>query len=442
MRSMVKKWSRLLHVLGLIAVTGLILCMGKPASAQDELSFVYGTNHYNGAVFNSTFVPPSINTFYLIANNTSMIASKMTRVYYWPLTNELKPDWDQANISVDGTLEILKNNTLFKSIEITNYVIQYDAQDKFNTLQLYLGEDAVAARTNFEALQDQYREDLFSYHQALDAYREKFEAALADLQAGNITEDEMPERPEPLQDLTLFSTNLLVGFPINLPEGTYQVQLRRPDGSIQPDSQKKLVVFNPVRKGIGYKVFAEERWTAPEETKDVNEIIYSLPGRRIYFEPFYQIEFNELYYTRLNNPQDKQARRDRNIWVPFEFVQDAKLIQQSAQKREEIEMKDYFVHQIAGSALGYQIEEHDPESDTEVSFRGFEVEVDSSAIQIKLVDQGGTSLTNSPRELRVLQTYNSIWIFVISGLPLVGGIVAVLLRRGSVDTEKANEQEY
>jgi hypothetical protein len=368
-----------------------------------------------------------------------MIASRYTLVYYWPLTDEVKPDWDEVNIIVDGQLEILKNNTLFETIEMTNYVIQYDGLDKLGTLQLYLGDDAVAARQYFEELQVQYRDDLFAYFEEMDSYREAFQLALAELQAGNITEEEMPEPPDPQQDLTLFSTNLLVGFPVNLTEGTYTVQLRLPDGNIQPDSRKTLVVFNPIQEGVGYKVIAEERWSAPEQSKEGNEIIYSLLGKKIYLEPFYQIEFNELNYVRMNDPQDTQARRDRNVWVPFDNVREVSLELCSKYESLKLDMEDYYVRQLAGSALGYEIVLHSPDSDRDVTFSGFEIVVDAAEIHIQLVDSSGNVLPYSQREIRILQTDNSLWVYSLSILPLVVGLVAVFLRRRSVNINKVNE---
>ncbi len=438
---MMKPISRLLRCGGMLVLLGVMLHFSRAAGAQEELSFVYGTNHFNGAAYSSTFVPPAVDTFYLIADQPSMVASRMTRVYYWPLTNEEKPDWDQANIVVDGQLEVLEDNRLVSTVEMTSYVIQYDNLDKFGTIRLYLGDEAVAARQTFDALQVQYREDLFKYYEAMEVYRQEFQAALAELQAGTITEDQMPEPPEPQKDLSLFSTNLLVGFPLDLAEGDYTIQLRLPDGSIQADSRKKLVVFSPLQEGIGYNVITEERWSAPEISQEENQIIYSVPGKRVYLEPYYQTQFNEQYYTRLNNPQDTQARRDRNVWVPFQMIEPGHLLTRvDPVKSVELELKDFHVNQIAGSALGYEIVERLPESGYETTFRAFVIEVDQPEIHILIKDSQGNVLPYSERELRVLNTANAVWIYALSALPLAGGLVAILLRKRSV--KEINTQDH
>ncbi|MBN2044350.1 MAG: hypothetical protein JW757_04950 [Anaerolineales bacterium] len=432
-------WMR--RVFLLIIVIVIMAVAAYSVAAQEELTFVYGTNHFNGAVFSSAFVPDSVDTFYLISDHISIVAGRLTRVYYWPLTNELKPDWDEANIVVEGELEILENDRIIQTIALTDYVIQYDARDRFGTTELFLGDAAVVARQNFEDLQKQYREDLAAYFQELNNYRQAFQAALAELQAGNITEDELPEPPEAQEDLSLFSTDLLMGFPVNLPDGNYTVQLRLPDGSIQPNSRKRLVVFSPIQEGIGYNVITEERWTVPEESKEANQIIYSLSGKKMYLEPFYQIQFNELFYTRLNNPQDTQARRDRNVWIPFEYVKDVMLEVNSAGSSKQIAMENYFVRQLTGSALGYEIMIHNPGSDRDVTFSGFAIDVDSPEMHIEVVDSGGNLLQYSQREIRVLNTSRSIWVYVLSGLPLLGGVAAVLMRRRSVDSGNLNGQK-
>jgi hypothetical protein len=328
-----------------------------------------------------------------------------------------------------------------EAIEMTPYAIQYDGLNRLETLRLYLGEEAISARQNYEQLQKQYREDLFAYHQRLNVYREEFQAALADFQAGKITEEQIPERPEPLRDFTLFSTELLVGFPVELPPGSYALQLRLPDGSIQPNSQKRLVVFRPVQEGIGYEVIVEERWTAPEQSTKEEEVIYSLPAAGIYLKPFYQVQYNELFYARMNNPQDTQARQDRVVWVPFEYVEDARLLLRQAGETVELEMQDYYVRQIAGSTLGYEIVLHDPASDQAPTFRGFEVGVDAAEVHLQLLDESGERLPYSAREVRALKTRNSNWVYGLSAIPLLIGVLVVFLRRGSVKAIKMNGQE-
>jgi hypothetical protein len=102
-------------------------------------------------------------------------------------------------------------------------------------------------------------------------------------------------------------------------------------------------------------------------------------------------------------------------------------------------MEDYYVRQLAGSALGYEIVLHGPDSDRDVTFSGFEIFVDDPEMQIHLLDTDGNVMPHSQREIRILQTDNSPWIYALSILPLFGGLVAILLRRRSIKINNVNE---
>ena len=326
MRTSMKKLSMTSRV---VVVLSIIISSFIPhtifAQTSENLDFVYGTNHYNGATYSSAFIPSSVDTQYLLADHTSIVAARFTQVYYWQVTNEYKADWDSKNIVVDGTLEVLKSNKLVQSIDLSEYIIQYDGNNKINTSRLYLGGEAIAARTNYETLQAKYRDDLHSYYQLLNNYTALYQAAFAELQKGNITEDQLPQSPTPLADFSLFSTDVLYGFPVTLPVGEYIIRLKLSDQSIQQGSIKKLVVFKDLGDGIGYSIAGEARWNLPEDTLSDSEVIYGLKGGIYYIQPVYQKLYNERYYKRMNNPQDKTARIDRTIWVPFHSAENVKM---------------------------------------------------------------------------------------------------------------------
>jgi hypothetical protein len=424
----------------LLVVAGVIFCLPGTVQAQQtgELSFVYGTNHFDGAVYSSTFIPPTVDTVYLLADHTSILASRLTNVYYWPITNEYKADWDVANVMVEGSLEILKGNFVVETIPMTEYVIQYDGLDQIGTTHLYLGDKAVTARTDFENLQTQYREDLYQYYEDLNNYREAFQAALADLQAGIITEDQLPAMPEPLADLTLFSTNLLWGFPVDMPAGTYKIQLRTDEGELLPESIKDLVVFEPLNEGIGYELFSEERWSDSEPSQDFHSVIYTLKNQSFFVEPYYQKQYNQLKYTRMNNPQDNLARSDRTIWVSLRPAEDVTLNIQNSSGNQTVELESYFVQQIAGSRLGYEIVPFDPESMNQASFMAFRVDLQNvpGSTAIQLLDQNGNIIQGSYRQVHVLRTQNTSWVYLFAVVPLALGLFALYRRKRKVQDVK------
>ena len=419
----------------LLAGIFLTAILYAPVLADGEdLDFAYGTNHYNGAAYSSAMVPPAVEEFYLIADVDNIVAAKYTDVYYWALTNEYKANWDAANEIVDGSLEVYQGNKRYQTIERSRYVIQYDSLDKYGTITLFTGEDAAKARQNFEDMQTAYRDALYEYNEAMVTYRDEFQAALEKYQQGLITEDEFPVQPEKSEDMTLFSTEILEGFVVNLPQGSYTVQVRLPDGSIQADSQKKLVVFEAYQDGVSYNVLAEDRWTTPETSEDINETIYTVNENALYFQPYYAKQYNELHYLRMNDPQDKTARLDRYVWVPFTPVKDATIQVETSAGETSIAEKAYYVRQLLGSSLGYQIVEFDPENMTAASFEGYQLLTNAGEDRyfIELQDGQGEVLTGSSRRIHIISSDKNWMVYAVSFIPVAIGVLLILLRRKKV----------
>lgn len=416
----------------LILVAGTLLLAGNkisPISADEgELEFVYGTNHFNGTTFSSSMIPPKIDTFYLISDVTNIVSPKFTKIYYWPLTNEYKADWSSTNINVEGTLEILQRGSIIQHVDQTSYVIQYDVRDEQNTTKLYLGDDAVEARKHFEQLLKDYRDDLFTYYEKYNQYREELDAALKDLKAGKITVADLPEEPEKGQDVTLFSTDLVKGFPINLATGEYDVRLRLPDGSIQAGSEKHLIVFDSIGEGIGYKVITRERWIKPEISNTQDEIVYAIADKVIYLEPFIQKEYNELFYSRMNNPQDRMARYDKTIWVPISSIKNADLIISGDRIISKIKLESYYVKQLPGNKLGYKIQKFNSSENNQPSFSGYKYKVTGDIVTVWLEDSSGNLLQKSKRDIRLLHTQGTWLLYVLSSLPLLLGLILFVMR--------------
>ena len=436
-----KRFFNLKNLLAGMLMLGILLAafIYMPVLADgNELDFAYGTNHYNGAAYSSAMIPPSVEDFYLIADVDNIVAAKYTDVYYWALTNEYKANWDAVNEIADGSLEVYKGSDLYQTIERTQYVIQYDSLDKYGTIALFTGVDAAQARQNFEDMQTAYRDALYEYNDAMVAYRDEFQAALEKYQQGLITEDEFPVQPEKSEDMTLFSTETLEGFVVNLPEDIYTVQVRLPDGSIQADSQKQLVVFGAHQDGVSYNILAEDRWTTPETSEDINETVYTVNENSLYFQPYQAKQYNELYYMRMNDPQNKTVRNDRYVWVPFTPVKDASIRVKTGGDTISIDEKAYYVKQLLGSTLGYQIVEFDPETMSASSFEGYQLLTDSGEerYDIELVDEQGVPLTGSQRKIHIVSSEKSWIVYALSFLPIGIGILLIVLRRKKVQYVK------
>lgn len=437
---MIKK---LLFSLCLLIIASISVGISSVSSfnyADDGLDFVYGTNHFDGNLISSTFIPPAITEMYLIADQINVLSARFTDVYYWPITNEYRADWNKANIVIEGELEIIKDGEIYDIVTIDYYVRQFDALDQQNTSRFFFGNEAIIAREEFELRQSQYRQDLFNYHQLMNEYRKEFQQALADLQAGLITEDQIPERPEAFDEFTLFSTELLRGFQLNLPSGRYSIQFRTSSGEVIPQSRKNLIVFSHLREGVGFKIIPEDRWTAPEFSQDNTEVIYTLRDKTFYLEPFLQKQYNQLYYVRMNNPQDTLARSDHTIWVAHRPAENVNLRINSAFGTVEQEMSQFNVQQLPGPRLGYEIIEFDPEVMNQPTFRGFKFSVSGgySRFTIVLIDSNNQIIPGGGRDIHVLFIERRNVLYLFPAIPVLIGIVIVVLRKKNVKNIKVS----
>jgi hypothetical protein len=99
------------------------------------------------------------------------------------------------------------------------------------------------------------------------------------------------------------------------------------------------------------------------------------------------------------------------------------------------------VQQFAGSRLGYEIVEFDPESMNSPSFSGFKVEIEHpfTNYTIELGEREGQVTIGSHRHIRVILVERQNLIYVVSGIPLLVGIGAIIIRKRTIRDEKVIE---
>jgi len=220
------------------------------------------------------------------------------------------------------------------------------------------------------------------------------------------------------------------GSAVDLPAGRYAVRVRANDGSIVPGSQKKLVVFAPRRQGLGYQIVPQEEWIRPERTNVPADVIYAREGSVLYLQPYVEEEYNDLYYTHLENPQSQSGRRDRWTWVhvrPFE--QAGNLILDFGGQTVEVLAKPYRVEQLPGSRLGYKVVDDDSAAEKPlpdlVAYQLF-VDANHASYGLQLQDADGKTVFGSQRQVRRVPEINSWALYFLAGLPVtVGGFVLV-----------------
>ena len=424
-------------ILSLLTILALpLVCTLTPADAATPArtrAFVYGVTYYDGLSYGSTMVTPSSNTIYLMAGHLNVLILRQTMIYFWPLTNDYQADWSALNKPVGGMLEILRQGSRVSQVTLDDYVVQYDSIDPADTVQLYRGAAARQQVTRVKDLQQAYSRHLMDYDRAELKWRNKMDDLLRKGLHGGKVKGHVPPEPVAPMPVLLVTTNLDQGYAFVLNEGTYAIQVRRADGSIAPDSRKKLVVFSAQSQtAIGYDVVPEQRWTVPDQSLDPASVIYTTAGTTLYLQPYHETRVGTAQNARMREPQDVLAQPGVSTWIEQNPVPKGSLrIMRGRQIVADVPLQAWYVLQSPGPAFGYEVVPFDPRTMDTATFKGFRV--DPSLLQngasIVLLDQHGQAIPGSARPIRVLRTDVMSILYGIAGLPLLGGIGAWLIRR-------------
>lgn len=412
-------------------------------SRQEQ--FVYSFNVFNGKGWSGGFCPQSENTIYFIANKDNALSARKTLVYFWPITGKYRAAWETLNEDVQGTLEILKNERMVKKLEEKDTVLCYPEGYWSEENSLYTGEEAKKWFQKYKKAQDEYEKALNKYYEAKAEYGKKmdkfFEEVKKRREAGekgslNI---KVPQKPEPPEGPEVYVTKPEKKYVINLPAGKYKIRLRVKDGTIVEGSERNLLVFTARRKGgIGYEIIPGNRWTKREECNDPAKVIYAAGKNLLYFLPYQQNEYNQLYYNKLLDPQN-EGRKDSWRWVHTKPIKDVFLLFFGGEKLlERVENKPYKVKQVSGPNLGYNIveftrEEYPRGKPTFEGYRlGLSQELSSpQGYRIYLQKKEENDIiSGSKREIRLVRKGNAHFLYYLSIFPLViGGVVFAIRRR-------------
>lgn len=139
----------------------------------------------------------------------------------------------------------------------------------------------------------------------------------------------------------------------------------------------------------------------------------------------------------MNDPQDKTSRLDRYIWVPLTPLEKAGTVALVTDESKTIPYEEFFVRQLPGGKLGYEIVDFDPDTMTESSFGGYRIGLEDNADQFSLfmMDEEGEQIPGSARQIRAVRTNQKYIIYILSALPLLFGLGNVIWRRSKVQSE-------
>ncbi|HHY46827.1 MAG TPA: hypothetical protein GX506_05945 [Firmicutes bacterium] len=441
-----------LAVLAAIAVGAFASSMVPVVSAAEPPKVrerVYGLQLWDGKTYQSTFCPGSINEVYMLSGVDNIVTPLVTDVYYWPITQEYMGDWFGYRKELKGTLEIWQGSKKVASLSPVKYVLVYPQGPYSDEVELEVGYMAEQKYKEYKNMVDKYYKEVFEYYSAQSEYEKKLSEFLKDPKKFG-KPPVAPAQPIPPREYVTEPQEAMI---VNLPPGRYEMQFiehlesaagskpgEAKDGK-EPEPRgslsKKLIVFSPRRRGIGYEIIPEEKWTMPSNSDEPRETLYMEGKRVIFLKAFDESEYNSKGYRRLRELQKPFAGRglenqyewihhtDRTSDVELQIVEGGRVL-------KTVKPKPYRVVQTPGYSLGYKIVEYDPEKDKgrEPSFEAFKVEVDArSGMEIRLVDKQGKIIPESIRMIRVVNRAGSVFAFLVGAVPLLFGIAVVVTRR-------------
>jgi hypothetical protein len=426
---------RIVFVLTLISIY-LFLFASVTQSEEPELKeeFVYELYLWNGKTYNYTFCPYEIDDIYIIAEKPSVFTLKKTDVYYWPITNEYRANWFEKNELLEGTLQIMQGDKVIDEYEITKYCFQQPSGTYTDEKILLTGEEAQEVYNGYKKTKDNYEGLVKNYYEKVEEYEEIMNE-LAEEKRGEIKRSDIPEYPEYPVAPREFVTEPKMAFILNVEEGIYKVRFRDKDDNVVSNTEKRLIVFGERREGITYKILNEEKWTYPELSNEKEDILYIKGKQTVFLQPFTAVEYPEKGYnklTKLNNINTEELSQRNWQWIQLnkqsgvtvQLIKDDNVV-------EEINEKPYYVKQLPGYVLGYEIIEYDENMDKKPSFWAYKLDLKmiEKGYKIRLVDSKGDVLSGSGRKIRSVKGYNIVYLFIFSFIPLVCGLIVYIKTR-------------
>jgi hypothetical protein len=427
----------------------LFLCAGvlfADVPVREE-QFIYSILAFNGKDYAGTFAREEADTLYLVAGVDNFLTVRNVFVYFWPITQDWKTDTSTLNVPFEGTLELSGREAEPERLGMTPYTY-YNIRGEYELNWKVAKEaEAEAAWQRYQGLMDAYWQSVSEYYEK----RAMYEAMLnqltvtitkmrdegKDVTALIDTLKELKSPPEPQYPTEYIVPPVPVqnAFILNLPVGEYQIRFFSDDGQIMEGSERRIVAFEKRRaEAIGLEVIPGDKWTRPVESKTPASVLYIDGSTDLYLRPFFQQEYNDLYYEKMRK-NDAKGNPRLMKWVRIQQVPRARVeVSRPSSETQMILEEPFYVEQVKGAALGYQIVPFDPEGkhkDREPSLQAFHVPIseDQRVIRLRVQDKEGQYLPTSERQIRVI-TPSRIGIIslILAALPLVVMII-VMARR-------------
>ena len=447
------RWMRRLRGGGAAALVLLLGAAGLAAQAPlREEQFVYSIVAFNGRDYAGTFARREADTIYLMADVDNFITARNALVYFWPITGEWKLDLSELDVPFEGTLELGGRGREPRRIGMTPYTY-------YNVRGEYELNWKVATEAAAEAVVQHSRELIAAYYDAVQAFQREralYEELLNEL-AGVITalrregrdvtalvaeleKLQPPAQPEPPDHYVVPPSTIQQAFILNLPVGQYDIRFLTADGDVMEGSERRIVTFARRRaEAVGLEVIPADKWTRPVESTSPASVLYVDGSTDLYVRPFYQQEYNDLFYEKLRR-NDAKGNPGLMKWVRIQQVPGAALAVSAGTARSRtaeprmVQEEPFVVEQIPGGALGYRIMPFDPDGahqGREPALRAFHVPLSARqpVLHLRVHDRDGQMLPSSDRQVRLVTPSANGWLsLLLTAVPLLALVAALALR--------------
>jgi len=427
----------------------LLLCAGLlfgDVPVREE-QFIYSILAFNGKDYAGTFARKDADTIYLVADVDNFITVRNVFVYFWPITQEWKTDTSALNIPFQGTMELYGKQDQPESIGMTPYTY-YNIRGEYElNWKVAKEQEAEAAWQDYQGLMDAYWQSVSKYYEQRAAYEAMLNQLTVTItkmrdEGKDVTAlidglKELKAPPEPQYPTKYIVPPVPVqkAFILNLPVGEYRIRFLTEEGKIMEGSERRIVVFKKRRaEAIGLEVIPGDKWTRPVESKTPASVLYIDGSTDLYVRPFYQQEYNDLFYEKMRK-NDAKGNPTLMKWVRIQQVPKARVeISRPSAETQMVMEEPFYVEQVKGAALGYQIVPFDPEGkhkDREPSLLAFHVPIsnDERVVRLRSQDKDGEYLPSSERQIRIITpTRLGLISLILAILPLVVMII-VMARR-------------
>ncbi len=430
----------------------LILVMFAPGllaqAPEMKENMIYAVGAFVGKDYTGTFVREEADTVYLIANESNFLNARKTLIYFWPITQEWKADYDTLNENfLNGKIEVTDSSGKTQIMEPVGYTYYNSPGEYEINWQVFL--DA-AADEEFA----KYQKMMEDYYKAMDEFNQKqmqaeidFNALIADIgkkrEAGEditvLVEKAQRYADEGIGDPPgrpgYYVRPVEKAFHFNMDPGEYRIRFLTESGEVMEGSDKKVILHKKRREnGIGYDVIPADKWTRPETSQGPSSVLYIDGSTDLFLRPFFQDEFNDLLYSKTIR-NDAKGNPELMTWVKIQQVPKPRIeMILPKNKTVSLEEKPYYVEQIKGSALGYKIVPFDAEGkhkDREPSLMAYHIPMgkDASVIKLRLQDKAGERLAGGERQIRVVSRSSTLLLsLILAFVPLVVMIVVLVIR--------------